>query len=799
MAALTPLQRKRRKDQIQTAFNEYKSVGTTLLQLGKIDSEEYYTRVRNKGINLGIITSNQYPDALPGWVEPVFRITGATAGAILAAPAVITGPGGVAAMSAGAGAGGAAATAAYQQFADFFSDDMPIKPVKEKLKDIGMAGVVDTTATFAFGGAAHMIGRGLAKTRQGTVSGARNIYNMGDKKLSEAATNAKKGRIGGKYQGVFVTEVERADELARQISAMNITPTFGMVGREGLRYIMAALGKMPLIGIPARKAHENTVRELIAEYTRMTAQYRGGVGFSQPFMIDKATGRSIIRTDGGKASEEFLERLQKTTPWSLISHVQTQGAIKKDAYKAAYKHGFDDILQNVKSINISRMDENSLGRVINKEVRQHKLLYGDSVPLPAPIAKLLNRDGIFNKTTLSGKEVFGIQNVMKMLAKEKSTGRGMPESLALNINSMNRIRAAALHDATKYSRSLKDNLAKADVKYRDYKDFLSVNRPVFAHVEQLNLGVVSGTVAKADIEAGKKMLAELSPKSSIITNKLGEIKMGDAWAAPSGGGVTNAPKLLKDYAFNPQRQEVLRKAMGQENYKKFAITQLDDVFNKNLFNRYNAAGVERGISEAGNFNPTKLSEALGISGKNAAANWRLTEAMLKESGLNKSITKQSLTDMVDVLRLIPELPSLSSFLVRSFTLKGTAGPAAILGGGALAGGVGGLVMATGPLMLFTHLMSKPYSKQLIANAIKNPGKYGSALNQEIEKVTNASGFLGKSNQAIEKVLSRVDQSGFVKYNEDLRKGLTQIAVEASGQATGVFKKPEEDFYKGRLK
>ena len=135
--ALTPLQRQQRKNAIQEAFNEYKSVGTTLMQMGKIEPEEYYSRVRNRGIQFGIIQPNEYPDALPGFVEPVFRITGATAGAI------IMSPGGLVGMAKGAGLGGAAATAVYQQFAEFFSDDMPMKPLSQKAKEVGMAGAVD--------------------------------------------------------------------------------------------------------------------------------------------------------------------------------------------------------------------------------------------------------------------------------------------------------------------------------------------------------------------------------------------------------------------------------------------------------------------------------------------------------------------------------------------------------------------------------------------------------------------------------------------------------------------------------
>ena len=56
---MTPLERKKIQDRIQQEFNMYKSAGSTLLQTGKIDAPEYYERVRNKGIKLGLIGEDE--------------------------------------------------------------------------------------------------------------------------------------------------------------------------------------------------------------------------------------------------------------------------------------------------------------------------------------------------------------------------------------------------------------------------------------------------------------------------------------------------------------------------------------------------------------------------------------------------------------------------------------------------------------------------------------------------------------------------------------------------------------------
>ena len=66
----------------QQVFNKIKSDGYKLLQEGKIDSKQYYSKTRNIGIELGLIDEKDYPGRLPKIAEVALEVIGGTAGAI---------------------------------------------------------------------------------------------------------------------------------------------------------------------------------------------------------------------------------------------------------------------------------------------------------------------------------------------------------------------------------------------------------------------------------------------------------------------------------------------------------------------------------------------------------------------------------------------------------------------------------------------------------------------------------------------------------------------------------------------
>jgi len=68
--------------EIKNLFDAHKITGARLLQEGRISTEEYYKNTRDAGIKLGIIGEDEYPNDLPGWLQPTLEISGAVVGGI---------------------------------------------------------------------------------------------------------------------------------------------------------------------------------------------------------------------------------------------------------------------------------------------------------------------------------------------------------------------------------------------------------------------------------------------------------------------------------------------------------------------------------------------------------------------------------------------------------------------------------------------------------------------------------------------------------------------------------------------
>ena len=116
------------KQQAQKIFEELKADGFKLLQEGKIDELTFNTRVRDAGVELGLIGPNEYPGRLPGFVEPVLEVAGGIGGAIAGIP------GGPVGIVGGAGAGSAGGSLLTDFIGDIVSPIMPSPSAGQRKK-----------------------------------------------------------------------------------------------------------------------------------------------------------------------------------------------------------------------------------------------------------------------------------------------------------------------------------------------------------------------------------------------------------------------------------------------------------------------------------------------------------------------------------------------------------------------------------------------------------------------------------------------------------------------------------------
>ena len=147
-------------------FENFKSAGNALVENNKIDKKEYYRKVRQKGIELGIYGADEYPDLLPKGVKTTMQVVGGVVGGVagsFGSPVIGT--------SIGAGVGSGTATALADKLGGYLNSDLPRPDNDEVVADAIAVGAIDgllTVGTFGVGKAIKlatdparkMLGRG---------------------------------------------------------------------------------------------------------------------------------------------------------------------------------------------------------------------------------------------------------------------------------------------------------------------------------------------------------------------------------------------------------------------------------------------------------------------------------------------------------------------------------------------------------------------------------------------------------------------------------------------------------------
>ena len=238
----------------QQIFNEIKSDGYKLLQNGEIDAKTYYARTRKIGIEIGVISPNDYPGRLPSWAEGFLEVVGGVGGAI--AGGIAGAPLGPAGIIAGAGAGAGVGAGSGSLAADFLGDllapDMPAPSAGERIKDAAVTGAVDAALTTAI----PVAGKALKPVVSKIVDKAQAAKKAAVKK---SADPEKTVSFLEKQMGITDEAAKQAEVLAKE----GIDLSLGQASTSPfVRGIYNLTSRMPLAGSPGQKQLATTFEQV---------------------------------------------------------------------------------------------------------------------------------------------------------------------------------------------------------------------------------------------------------------------------------------------------------------------------------------------------------------------------------------------------------------------------------------------------------------------------------------------------------------------------------------------------------
>jgi len=802
------LERKRRQDIIQNEFNNYKRAGSTLLQAGRIDAKKYYANVRNKGIQLGLLTENDYPTDLPASIEPIMRIGGATIGAILGGAAGLAGrQNPLTSASVGAGLGGAAATAGYRELAELLNPDLPLAPIGKKISDAGMAGAIDFGGTLAVGGLFNAVGVGLGNAAKISQRGAANLANKSPEELTKISDGIPK-KVGF-LQRMFTDKTKELDGLVdktmKEMQEQGLTPYMAAMSPELIKSYFQAAGVMPILGSPVQKLYTKQVNELVK---RLVDGVKRDAGLTKEPLLSPGAfvvkGNKIIRDPKNIPDELNNTQLGAAFIQTVEKNINKIVADKKEAYKL-----FDKNIVNLKTP-VPITQGNLRGTIDG----QPSDVIADGKTLAqmlgiAPKTGTQTTFGIFTRNNLFNESAPALQAMQKKYIQKNGSEYILK---GVNFNKNGTISGANLNQLYSNVRDsygiLKKNTKGVGAR-TEPGDAGAIARlgSIKAGIEQTLKGAGDdGLAAFNQLESAKAIQRRLA--SDIEANIPALQTMGSqnmynivAKEAPeySISGVNLAQKIpnsvtlgtvVKKYFDAPDvaSQRYLKKILdegstnGLSSYKALVSQEMDDIFYKTVFSKTNRTG---------DFASTvpDFRKAMGIDGTGSGA---------MKARLTVAYGEKQATAMINELPKIAKVmeqymikePNMSNFVVRNAILSGSIGIGSIGILGYSMGGVLGTAVSLGIMRSVTSFLAKPYSKELINTAIKRSGTpagdaAGTRIMSELNEGTKSA---SKFNAYKEKVLSRVNPEAYRR----LMITMQQAGIETTGQATGVFARPDED-------
>jgi hypothetical protein len=240
--------------QAKIAFEQLKSDGYRLMQEGKIDAKTYYSKTRDAGIELGLISPQDYPGRLPSWAEGFLEVVGGVGGAIVGG--IAGAPAGPAGIIAGAGAGAGVGSGSGSLAADFLGDllapDMPAPSASERIKDAAITGAIDTGLTVAV----PVAGKALKPAVTKIVDKAKGLKEAAVKKSSDPDSTLS---FLERQMGITDEAAEQAVKLADE----GIDLSLGQASTSPfVRGVYNLTSRMPLAGTPGQKQLAKTFEQV---------------------------------------------------------------------------------------------------------------------------------------------------------------------------------------------------------------------------------------------------------------------------------------------------------------------------------------------------------------------------------------------------------------------------------------------------------------------------------------------------------------------------------------------------------
>ena len=803
------LERKKIEDSIQEEFTNYKRAGSTLLQANRIDAKKYYANVRNKGIELGLLTENDYPTDLPSWAEPTMRITGATLGAIAGGVAGIAGrQNPLTSTSAGAGLGGAAATAAYRELAELLNPDLPLAPIGKKMSDVGIAGAIDFGGTMAVGGLFNGVGALLGKGKQMSQRGIQNLGNKSDEALENIAKKQIQPKIGF-LQKMFTSQEKRLDGLVdqtmKEMREQGLTPYMAAMTPPIIKSYFEAAGVMPIFGRPVHALAQNQQKELV---TRLVDGVKRDV--SQGGDIAPLLQKDSFFIQGGKivrgksydlkgnvvnsAQKENINALNGATFMRMVEkNIDDLAKQKKDLYRA-----YDDSVINISPVALR-------GTKLSKQIG----LSG-------------NKNGIFSttfdKTSAGGTREGG--NAMREATRLYMTpnrGEYILQNVQKHIDSKGRINGKGLNQL--YS-NVRDslNLINSNVKKSGVAEKASdqVAIPRLAALKETIESTINNSGAKG-AEAARKLLAAktggqqfrtavqqnadaLNVMGSqnalkILANEMPEYGIQGVRMSAVDKGRATVTDVINKYYNKPDisSQKYLKSLLdGKEGskfgeYKALVSQEIDDLFYQNVFKSVNKGGNWKGTV-------TDYNKAFGLHGEGNG----LMKAKIRTAFPTKQFGTKA-DDIINNLGKISKIldnhmvtqPNFSKYLVRNAAISGTLGFGVVGLGGAAIGGLMGTAVSMGAVYGIVNFLAKPYAKGLVNTAINQAGtRAGTTAGERITaEISELSKPAAKFNAKKEQIMARLNPELYEKFKLSL-EGTRQAGIEGIAQTSGLIDRPD---------